>query len=125
MKKIQQLVVVALLFVATSAAAATLDGNYTFASRAKNGAPDMQGWTGTMTIQNDTVARTYKSVDGKETKAYTAALKQEGDVYNFTITKSYKPEQVGTIHKNKITTAGKTLTIESADGVFKEVWAKK
>lgn len=126
MKNVAMLCAVAVLFIAVSAIAAELDGSYTFVSRTKDGAPDLSGWNGTMLIEKGMMSRSYKSKDGKEEKFYEGTMKSEGsDVYAVKFTKAYKSEYVGNEHKNKIMLSGATLTMESTDGKFKEVWTKK
>lgn len=126
MKKLSTIVAVAVLLVSVAAVAAiSFDGTYAFTSRAKEGTPDMVGWTGTMTIGNGTMARNYTNPANKEVKFYEGTMKQDGDVYVLKLTKAYKPEYVGQEHKNKITVTGNTLTMVSADGKFKEIWTKK
>lgn len=126
MKTMLKLVAVtAVLFVSLSAFAAGLDGTYNFSSRTKEGAPDMPGWAGTMTIKGNEIARTYKSPDGKQEKFYTSSFKQDGNLYVIKHTKAYKPEYVGNEFKNKFIQNDKTLTMESEDGKFKETWTKK
>lgn len=115
---------VAVLFVSLAAIAGNLDGNYTFSSRVKEGKADMVGWSGSMSINNNTMVRKYTSPT-KEEKFYEGTMKQEGDIYTIKFTKAYKPEYVGAEHKNKITLSGNTLTMEGADGKFKEIWTKK
>lgn len=125
MKIVIKIMAVAVLFVSIAAQAADLSGTYTFSSRLKEGKLDMSGWTGTMTINNGTMIRKYTGPDGKEQKFYEGTLKQDGDVYTIKFTRAYKPEYVGSEHKNKITLSGKTLTMEGLDGKFKETWEKK
>ncbi len=105
--------------------AVTFDGSYTFVSRWKEGQADMVGWTGTMEIKATSLSRTYASADGKETKFYNSAMKQEGAVVVLTITDSDKAENKGQVHRNKFTVKDNMLTMESEDGKFKEVWKKK
>jgi uncharacterized membrane protein len=106
-------------------AAASFDGTYTFTSRVKDGQPDMVGWTGTMTIGNGTMSRSYTNPANKDAKFYEGTMKQDGDVYILKLTKAYKAEYIGQEHKNKISVTGNTLTMVSADGKFKEIWTKK
>jgi outer membrane lipoprotein-sorting protein len=126
MKTIARVLAVAVLFVSVAALAATsLEGAYKFSSRMKDGAADMAGWNGNMTIKGNEMTRNYKSPDGKMDKFYTSTMKPEGDLFVLKHTKAYKPEYVGNEFKNKITLNGKTLTIESPDGKFKEIWTMK
>jgi hypothetical protein len=125
MKKISSLVAVAVVFTALAAFAADISGTYTFSSRIKEGKPDLVGWNGTMTIGNGTILRKYASADGKDSKFYEGTFIQDKDIYTIKFTKAYKPEYVGQEHKDKITLNDKTLTMESTDGKFKEVWTKK
>ncbi len=115
-----------LLAMAISVSAfAGFDGTYNFTSRVKDGAADMNGWNGTMTIKGNEVTRSYKSPDGKQEKFYNSTMTQNGDVYVLKVTKAYKPEYVGNEHKNKITVKGNTLIMQSDDGKFSETWTKK
>lgn len=125
MKKICGAVAVALVLFSTSAFAASFDGTYKFSSRTKDGALDMQGWQGTMTIKGTEMDRTYKSPDGTQQKSYTSTFKQDGDLYILRHTKAYKPEYVGNEFRNRINLNGQTLTMEGLDGKFKETWAKQ
>lgn len=125
MKTVCRMLAVALLFVSVAAFATTYDGSYKFTSRTKDGAADMNGWQGTMTIKGNEMIRNYKSADGKQEKFYTSTLKQEGDVYVLKHTKAYKPEYVGDEFKNKFDLKGNTLTIKSTDGKFQETWQKQ
>ncbi|MBI5299199.1 MAG: hypothetical protein HY877_02735 [Deltaproteobacteria bacterium] len=125
MKLAGKIVAMLVLVFSMVAGATSFDGNYKFSSRVKNGAPDLQGWTGDMVVKGDTISRTYKSVDGKEERFYIGTIKKDGDVYVVKYTKAYKPEYVGNEHKNKFIVNGATLSIEATDGKFKEVWTKK
>lgn len=126
MKMVSKIVAVALLLMSTTVFAASLDGNYSYKSREKDGKPSEVGWTGTMKIEKNTIFRSVKSTDGKTEKFYEETMKNDGgDLYTLNMTKSYKPEYVGKSAQYKITTNGKDLTIQSLDGAFKEVWAKK
>lgn len=121
---------VAVCVIATAVAsfAATYDGSYTFKARVKEGKPDMQGWTGTMTIKEKEMTRNYNSPDGKEKKFYTSTLKEkvkDGKVMIVKHTKAYKPEYVGNEFANSFTQNGNDLIIESEDSKFKETWSKK
>lgn len=123
MKTMSRLLAVAVLFVSVAALAATsLEGTYKFSSRTKEGVADMSGWNGNMTIKGAEMTRNYKSPDGKMEKFYTSTMKSEGSIYVLKHTKAYKPEYVGNEFKNKINLKGDTLTIESEDGKFTEVW---
>ena len=124
MKKIAFLAV--LLTAAVSFAATSFDGTYQFQSRMKKGTADMTGWTGTMTIQNDTITRNYQSTDGTEKKFYTGSLTPStSPFYLVKYTAAYKTEYVGMELKSKFTLSGNTLTITSEDGQFIETWVKK
>lgn len=125
MKKIAMLVAVVGLFVAATSFAGNFDGTYNFQSRTKEGTPDLAGWTGTMTIANNEMSRTFKSPDGKSEKFYAGPMTQEGDLVAVKFTKAYKPEYIGNVHKNKMQWQGSALTMTSEDGKFKEVWVKK
>ena len=125
MKNVCRLLAVAVLFVSTVALAGSFDGTYNFKSRAKDGQPDMQGWTGTMTIKNDEITRNFKSPDGTQEKYYTSTWKKDGDVYAMKFTKAYKPEYVGKEYKNKVNVTDNTLTFEGTDSKFTETWTKK
>jgi hypothetical protein len=124
-KLIAALVAACVMGSALVSMAATMDGTYAFKARWKEGKPDMQGWTGAMTVKDKEITRTYKSPDGKDTKYYTSSLKQEGNVYVVKHTKAYKSEYVGNEFKNKFTQTGSDLVIESEDAKFKETWTKK
>ncbi len=129
MKKFAALAV-ALCVVATAVAsfATTYDGTYTFKERIKEGKPDMQGWSGTMTIKEKEMVRNYNSPDGKEKKFYTSTLTEkskDGKLVIVKHVKAYKPEYVGNEFTNKISQNGNNLVIESEDSKFKETWAKK
>lgn len=126
MKKFAALAVaVCLMASAAVSMASTLEGTYSFKARVKEGKPDLQNWTGTMTVKEKEITRVYKSVDGKEEKFYTSSVKQDGSVYVLKNVKAYKPEYVGNEFRNKITQNGQDLIIESEDGKFKETWAKR
>lgn len=125
MKKMAKIFAACVLVASVSAWAANFDGAYKFQSRAKEGKVDMQGWQGSMTIKGNEMDRTYKSSDGKDQKFYTSTIKQDGNIYVLKHIKAYKPEYVGNEHRNKMNLNGNTLTIESEDGTFKEVWTKK
>lgn len=126
MKKLSAVMMaVCVLAIATVAAAATIEGIYSFKGRWKEGKPDMQNWTGTMTIKEKEMTRTYKGPDGKEEKFYTSTIKEEGKVYHVKHIKAYKPEYVGNEFRNKITQSGSDLVIESEDSKFKETWTKR
>ncbi|PIU58335.1 MAG: hypothetical protein COS89_00895 [Deltaproteobacteria bacterium CG07_land_8_20_14_0_80_38_7] len=127
MKKMSgMLLTVALLFVTSTVFAATLDGNYSFLSRTKANQPDAVGWTGSMNIANNVMSRSIKSTDGTTEKTYVQTLKNDsGDVYTTTMAKSYNPAYVGKVEQYKITTNGKELILQTLNGEFKEVWAKK
>lgn len=124
MKQFARIFLVVVAF-AGSVWAGQFDGSYSFASRVKEGAPDMAGWTGQMQIHNNTANRNYKSPDGASTKFYNATLTPAGNLFVFKTTAAYKPEYVGNEFKNKITLSGNTLTLESEDGKFKELWTKR
>ena len=126
MKSFARLAALAIIFASTLAFAAGLDGNYTFVSRIRAGAPDLVGWTGTMKIKGDTMDREFKSKDGTESKFYVSELRKvEGDLYISKFVKVYKPQHLGRELKNTIKLTGGTLVIEAPDGSFKEVWKKK
>lgn len=126
MKTMARVFAVALLLTyAGAASATTFDGSYKFTARTKEGAADMAGWTGEMTIKGNEVTRNYKAPDGKAEKFYTSTMTQNGNWYVLKHTKAYKPEYVGNEHKNKFIVNGATLTMESEDGKFKEVWTKR
>lgn len=129
MKRLTALAVaICVMAVAAVSFAATLDGSYTFKMRVKEGKTDMSGWTGTMTIKEKEMVRTYKSPDGKETKFYTSTLKEKGKDGKLMIVKhikAYKPEYVGNEFTNAFTLSGSDLIIESEDGKFKETWTKR
>lgn len=121
---------VAICVIATAVVsfAATYDGSYTFKARVKEGKPDMQGWTGTMTIKEKEMTRNYNSPDGKEKKFYTSTLKEkskDGKLMIVKHVKAYKPEYVGNEFTNAFTQNGNDLVIESEDSKFKETWSKK
>lgn len=129
MKKIAALAVaVCVVLTAVASVAATFDGSYTFKGRVKEGKPEMQGWTGTMTIKEKEMVRNYNSQDGKEKKFYTSKLTEKvknGNIMIVEHMKAYKPEYVGNAFDNKFTQTGNDLIIESVDGKFKETWSKK
>ena len=125
MKLAGKLLAVVVFAASVAAMAASFDGSYKFSSRVKNGAPDLQGWSGEMSIKGDTISRTYKSADGKEDRFYIGTLKKDGDLYTVTYTKAYKPEYVGNQHQNKFIMNGSNLKIEAPDGKFQETWTKK
>jgi hypothetical protein len=125
MKNVCRLLAVVVLLASASALAASFDGTYKFSSRTKDGVADMTGWQGAMTIKGSEMSRTYKSPDGKQEKFYNSTLKPEGSLYVVKHTKAYKPEYVGNEFKNKFNVSGKTLSIESEDGKFKEAWQKQ
>ncbi|EKD50780.1 MAG: hypothetical protein ACD_62C00429G0005 [uncultured bacterium] len=118
--------VLALVLWAGASFAASLDGNYSFVSRAKANQPDLVGWTGTMSITQGTVTRNLTSPDGKEVKYYDNTLTDNGnDLYTFKTTRAYKPDYVGQEYQNKVTLKDNQLIIASPDNTFNEVWAKK
>lgn len=129
MKKIAALAVaVCVMVTAVASFAATFDGSYTFKARVKEGKPDMQGWTGKMTIKETEMVRDYNSPDGKEKKFYTSKITEKvknGNVMIVEHTKAYKSDYVGNKFDNKFTQSGNDLVIESVDGKFKETWSKK
>lgn len=125
MRRILQFAVLA-LSLTTAVWAGTFDGTYKFSSRTKEGTPDMQGWSGQMTVKDATWNRTFKSADGTTSKFYTTtATAAPNNAYKFKFTGAYKPEYVGTEVTNKIIVTGNTLTMESEDGKFKEIWTKQ
>lgn len=126
MKLVARMVAVAVFLIASTSFAASIDGTYSYASRIKDGKPDLVGWNGTMTIAGTTLSRKLKSADGKEERFYDTTLTNNGgDLYTLKTTKAYKPEYVGQEKQNKITLTGNVCTIASPDGSFKEVWNKK
>lgn len=128
MKVVSRLVAVALLFVAVAAyGAAKLEGNYTLKAQYKGGQPQTD-WQGTMTIKGTEMKRDYVSGDKTKTKYLVSTMTADPkvvDVWVVKHTKAYKPEYVGNEFRNKINLTGATLTIESEDGTFKEVWEVK
>lgn len=127
-KVVATIVAIAVMSVAAVGMAATYNGSYTFKERIKEGKSDMQGWNGTMTIQEKEMVRNYSSPDGKENKYYTSRLTEktkDGTVVTVKHIKAYKQEYVGNEFDNKITQNGSNLIIESVDGKFKETWVKK
>ena len=78
-----------------------------------------------MSINNNVITRVYHSPDGKEEKYYVGTIAPEGNTYKVTFTQAYKPEYVGNTHVNKFMISGNSFTMQSADGVFTEVWNKK
>ena len=98
MKRIAAVAVaICVVLTAVASFAATYDGTYTFKTRVKEGKPDMQGWTGTMTIKEKEMVRNYNSPDGKEKKFYSSTIKEkskDGKVVVIKHVKAYKPEYV-------------------------------
>lgn len=125
MKKFVMAAVAVLSLVASAAFAGSFDGTYQFTSRTKAGNPDMQGWWGWMSINNNTITRVYHSPDGKEEKFYVGTIAPEGNAYKVTFTQAYKSEYVGNTHMNKLNLNGKSFTLQAEDGSFTEVWSKK
>lgn len=129
MKRIAALAVaVCIMGTAVASFAANYEGTYSFKARVKEGKPDMQGWTGTMTIKAKEMVRDYNAPDGKEKKFYTSTLKEkskDGKVVIVKHTKAYKPEYVGNEFTNTFTQNGNDLVIESEDTKYKETWSKK
>jgi len=121
-------VAVVVMLFSFSAFAGSLDGKYEFSWRSKGDLRDLDGWTGSMVIENNTISRFFKSSDGKTEKFYIGTYKEEApNTYAITFTKVYNPKYVGATHKNLIYLKGKKFTMQSLDGgkTFQEVWVKK
>lgn len=126
MKKVALVLAMATLFIGSTVLAGSLDGSYSFVSRVKDGKPALEGWTGTMKIENNLLVRNLKSKDGAETRFYETTMTDKGgDVYVLKTIKAYKPEYIGDEQTNKITAKGNLVTLQSLDGKFNEVWQKK